>query len=133
MSAAGFLDADAARRVMRRVRLRGKLQKAVASGTALLDSLDHLSQVERRRSLALVNRSSMLGEGDVKTRVGDQLVDVVASQDVREQELLQGADLILQLLDTMLDGVRHGLFSIQNRAEPTAADSAAHSQIESLK
>lgn len=133
MSAAGFFDADAARRVMRRVRLRGKLQKAVASGTALLDSLDHLSQVERRRSLALVNRSSMLSESDVETRVGDQLVDAVASQDVREQELLQGADLILQLLDAMLDGVRHGLFSVQTRPEPTAADSAAHSQIEGLK
>lgn len=126
MSDSGFLDPDAGRRVMRRIRLRERLLLISTSSAALLDRMNHVSQAERDRSFALVDRSVELTERHVEGRVGGHGIDQVEGQHMREQELLEGADLILQLLDAMLDGVRHGLFSVQSRLEPTAADGAAH-------
>jgi len=133
MSGAGFRDEWSARRAMRRILLRERLRLIEASATGLLDRLDHISQDLRDRYLAGVDSVVDLAERNLEGSVRRVPVDQVESQDVREQELLQGADLMLQLLNALNEGVSHGLFSGLSRAEPTAAECAAHSKIEGQK
>jgi len=133
MSESGFLDPDAARRAMRRILLRERLRLIETSATGLLDRLDHVSQDLRDRHLSGVDSVVELAERNLEGSVRRVPVDQVEGQDVREQELLQGADLMLQLLNAMHEGVGHGLFSGQSRVEPTAAECAAHSKIEGQK
>lgn len=126
--AGGFLDPGAARRVVRRMRLRTQLRLVLAACTATLDRLDHVSEVDRDRAFALVKRGVELVDRDGESAVGGLPVNLVEGEDVREQELLQGVDLILELLNALADAVGHGLFSssVDRALKDTAACDGAH-------
>lgn len=124
----GFVDVDAARAVVRRLKLRHKLSAAQASITCLLNSLDQAGNADRCRVAAAIESGSELRDGDLEGGVGGEPVDRVESQHMREQELLQGVDLILQFLNALHQGLAHGRFSSirSNSLDATSASPAAH-------
>lgn len=123
----GFLDPDTARRCVRRLRLRTALRAMEKSVPALLDRLDEARKADSDATFAPRERGGVLAGGDGEGGVGGWPIDAIKRQDMREQQLLEGADLILQLLDAIFDGLGHGLFSGRvadarkgNRAAPGA-------------
>lgn len=108
----GFLDVKGARSALRRMKLRAKLREAQDSIPALLDLLDHGSDVDGDVGPRPVERGVGLNIGNVEGSVGSVTIDGVEGQNVREQELLEGSDLILQFLDALRVGLAHGAFSI---------------------
>lgn len=107
----GFIDPGAARAAVRRVKLRRALRELEALIPALLDGLDQAGDPLGNAVPPTVKRGIKLRDGDFKGRIGGERIDRVESEDVREQELLQGMNLVLQLLNALLDGLGHGLFS----------------------
>lgn len=126
---AGFMSAEAARAVVRRMKLRRALCDAHASIAASLDRLDQQFEPNRRPASTISDRSIDLLPRDVECRIGSEPVDSIEGQDMGEQELLQGMDLVLQFLEALLDGLGHGRFSNNfnnpnaNPAEPGASKS----------
>ena len=125
---AGFVDAGAARAAVRRMKLRGLLREVSFVNAALLDRLNHRAEADYERATSLIERWADLAKGDGEGAIGRQPVDLVEGKDVREQQLLEGVDAILQLYDTLLDGLRHGLFTSTagTEGERTAAQFGAH-------
>lgn len=123
---AGFASMAAAQLVIRRLKLRAALNDAQASIATLQDLLDEKIDASRNPRPALSEDSVGLPEGDLEGGIRGLPVDGVEGKDVREQELLQGVNLILQLLDTLGVGLRHGLFSSNESARSNRAGSAAH-------
>ncbi|WP_067734448.1 hypothetical protein [Novosphingobium naphthalenivorans] len=110
----GFLDPGAARAAVRRMKLRRALRDAGGSVAALLDRLDQQLETDGGAAPALRDGGSNLLTGNAKGCVCRLPVDNVEGEDMREQQLLQGMNLVLQFLDTLLDGLGHGLFSSIN-------------------
>lgn len=125
---AGFLDAAAARAAARRLKLRERFYRLGDLQAALMDRLDQASKADRDQVTALIERGIELAARDVQRSIGGQAINLVEGQHVREDELLQGMDLVLKLLDALLDGIGHGLFStnVQTGAEPKPPVNAAH-------
>lgn len=124
----GFDDPAAARAVVRRLRLRRGLVAARASITGLLNRLDQASEADRDRITAAIQGGITLAESNRQRGVRSRPVHGVECQHVREQELLQGVDLLLQLLNSLDQGLAHGCFSSIrfNAHEATSAEPAAH-------
>lgn len=124
----GFLNAEFARIAIRRVKLRRALLNAQSLIPALLDRLDQASDPLGDASSIDIERRIHLARGDVARGVGRKSIDRVEGDDVREQELLQGADLVLQFLNSLLRDLAHGRFSINHSDNPdaTPAQPAAH-------
>lgn len=122
----GFASLRAAQVVIRRLRLRAALNDAQASIATLLDLLDQQFDADRDARPAAVEGGVGLPEGDLEGCIGRLAIDGVEGKDVREKELLQGVHLILQLLDTLGVGLRHGLFSCASDAEAIPPAGGAH-------
>lgn len=120
----GFVNVEAARRAMRRIRLRRRLQEIDALVAALLDRLDHAGDPPRN---PVVGASELAG-GDPDGGIGRRGVDLVEGEDVREDDLLQGTDLVLQFLQALCDGIGHGRFSVVDSPEGIAAAGRVHRQ-----
>jgi len=135
MSEAGFINPAAVRSAMRRLLLRERLEHMAESVSALLNRLEHAGQVDRDRVSALVERSVELGDGDIESGVSRKPINFIEGKNVREQELLHGADLILKLLDATFDGIGQGLFlsSVETGAQRNPAEGAAHRLSETQK
>jgi hypothetical protein len=122
----GFADLAGAKAISRRMRLRSRLREAKTSITAALELLDHTIEPDRHAVAAGCQCGAGKVTGDRKGDVGGIAADVVERLDVREQQLLQGVDLILQLVDALSIGLGHGLFSIPHVTGPSDAGNAAH-------
>lgn len=122
----GFASAAAALLVVRRLRLRAALNDAEASIAALQDLLNEKIDASRNPRPAAPEGGVGLAEGDLEGGVGGIPVDGVEGKDVREQELLQGVNLVLQLLDTIGIGLRHGLFSSSEVKRSKPPEDGAH-------
>ena len=108
----GFANPRAARAIVRRMKLRRGMQAVEASAAALSDLLDHRGQPGRSdRSTVRLGGIGLSGCNDQRG-IDCVAVHAIESDDEGEQQLLQGVDLILQLLDRLQVGLRHGLFSI---------------------
>ncbi len=108
----GFANPAAAQLIVRRMRLRAGLTDAQRSIAALLQLLDQEAEACRDARAAVREGGIGLPESDVEGGVSGIAVDDIEGKNVREKELLEGVNLILQLLDTVSVGLRHGLFSL---------------------
>lgn len=124
----GFLDANAARGSVRRLKLRRQLLDAQASIAGLLDRLDHGIDPDGDAGAALSQRAVRLAVRDGECAVSGNAVHCIKCQDMREKELLQGADLILQFFNTLGFGLEHGLFSFGDDGNRKRAAGAAESK-----
>jgi hypothetical protein len=122
----GFASLRAAQVVIRRLRLRAALNDAQASIAALLQILDQQLEADRDARSAPVESGVGLPEGDLEGCIGRLAVNGIEGEDVREKQLLQGVHLILQLLDALGVGLRHGLFSSSGVRRNTPPDDGAH-------
>lgn len=116
---AGFFDARGARMILRRLKIRRALLDAKGSIETLLDSLDERAEADRNAMATRLDGAVRLIPGDLDRGDGRVAIDGIQSKDVREKELLDGVNLVLQLLDTIGVGIRHGLFSSAGDAEGT--------------
>lgn len=107
----GFADPGAARTVLRRLKLRRQLREVAALVPALLDRLDQQFEADGGASPAAGGCGCDLFGCDLEGGVGRLAVDLIEGKDMREQQLLQGVDLVLQLLNALLGELGHGRFS----------------------
>jgi hypothetical protein len=122
----GFVSKQGARASVRRMKLRCGLKAIEASAARLLEALDQDADAARKTVQAAIDRGVGLDGSGTDRLVCDRPVDSVEGKDMREQQLLQGADLILQFLDTLGAGLGHGLFSVVGRMEAMPAGNAGH-------
>jgi hypothetical protein len=123
----GFVSKDAARMALRRLKLRAGLRDVQSLTAALLDRLDHAGDPCGDAVSASPEGTGLLGHGDLERGFGDHAVSRIEGQDVRENELLQGVDLVVQFLNSLLDDVGHGRFSnCFNNLDATPASPVAH-------
>ncbi|MCL9998395.1 MAG: hypothetical protein NBV68_03355 [Erythrobacter sp.] len=117
----GMASIEGARAAIRRIKLRLALADVGTSVAGLLQVLDHGLNAERDENAPVGERGIGLAPGDIEGCVGGLAVDGVESKDVREKELLEGVDVVLQFLDALGIGLRHGLFSSSGsqRTNPT--------------
>lgn len=127
MSVAGFICPDRARLAVRRMRLRRALLDVQSLTAAALDRLDQIEKSQAGAATTGVEGSLGLGASDAQRASGRESVDIGESRDVRENELLQGADLILQFLNSLLLALGHGAFSnISNTPNANPAEPGAY-------
>lgn len=111
MSVSGFFDPGAARAVVRRMKLRQALGDASVLASRILDRLDQ--QLETKTGAAPADGAGGvdLAGGDGEGGVRAVPVHRIERDDLREQELLQGVNLVLQFLNSLLGEIDHGRFS----------------------
>lgn len=129
----GFADPRGARAVVRRMKMRRALMDAQASIEALIDDINEGIQADRDTSSARFNAAIALaaeGVDGVKRRTP---VDLVDGKDVREKELLHGVNVVLQFLDAVGVGIRHGLFSVMGSPASAASGDAGQSLCDATK
>jgi hypothetical protein len=122
----GFAYPAAAQLIVRRMRLRAALNDAQGSISALLQLLDHEAETCRDARASAGEGGIGLAQSDVEGGVSGAPIDDIEGKDVREKELLEGVNLILQLLDTVSVGLRHGLFSLSYAVKRNPPADGAH-------
>lgn len=124
----GFIDPNAAHAALRRLKLRCALREMGALSATLLDSLDQASQPLGGAGAIDVQSRIELRHGDVARGVGHDAVYLSERDYVREKELLEGADLVLQFLNSLLQALSHGQFSTNHSdaVNASAAGAASH-------
>lgn len=123
----GFADPRGARAIVRRMKMRRALMAAKASIEALINHIDEGIQADRDTSSARFHEAIALaakGGDGVKRRAP---VDLIDSDDVREKQLLNGVDVVLQFLDAIGVGLGHGLFSSKSGSASAAEGGAGQS------
>lgn len=122
----GFACPAAAQLIVRRMRLRAALVEAQRSAAALLQLLDEDAKACRDARAAAREGGVGLAQGDVEGGIGRPPIDDVEGKNVREKELLEGVNLILQFFDTVGVGLRHGLFSLGYATKGKLTADGAH-------
>lgn len=122
----GFADPDGARAVFRRMRLREGLRSVQTSAGALRKLLDKAREMHTGTVLPCQCQRLDLSEGDVAGIIERTLGVSADRQNMREDDLLEGVDLVLQLLDRIGIGLEHGLFSLDHAGEAKSAPEAGH-------
>jgi hypothetical protein len=122
----GFADREIIRPLIRRVAIRTATTEARDSVEALRDLLNEHREPLACNDAALIGESLGLSAGDQQGSLGRAAINLRKGDALREEQLLQGIDLITQLLDQIEIGVRHGLFSCASDEEANRAGSAAH-------
>lgn len=122
----GFADPDGARRIVRRMELREALRRVYASVSTLKDRLDEARQMDAGAVPTVESERLDLAGRDLANAIADSRIDGLLGRDEREKELLEGIDLVLQLLDKVGVGLGHGLFSLKHADEPKSATDAGH-------
>jgi hypothetical protein len=107
----GFADPRGVRAIVRRMKMRRALMAAKASIQVLIDHIDEGIQADRDTSSARFHEAIALAAQDVDHVDRRAPVDLVDSKDVREKELLDGVNVVLEFLDAIGVGLGHGLFS----------------------
>lgn len=122
----GFASPRAAQMLVRRLKLRAALQDARGSIECLLKSLDEAVQADCGAHAALFDQGGGLVPDALDRVQRNRAINPVAGDNVREKELLEGVELVLQLLDAVGVGIRHGLFSSYGGQKPTPPSEGAH-------
>jgi hypothetical protein len=122
----GFADIRGADLILRQLKMRSALKDARDSIQVLLDTLDHRAETDGNAVASLFDESGDLVPDALERVQRDPAVKLIAGNDVREKELLQGVNVVLQFLDTVGIGLRHGLFSRYGGAETIGDDDRAH-------
>lgn len=107
----GFADPRGARAVVRRMKMRRTLMAAKSSIEALINDIDEGIQADRDNSSARFHAAVALAAKGVDGAKRRAPVDLVDSNNMREKQLLDGVDVVLQFLDAIGVGLGHGLFS----------------------
>lgn len=123
---AGFQDPAGAKVLARRLRLRRDLKRVEASASNLLHLLDQCADPDGCKRMPTSKCAVSLLGGDQQSVVNDIGMIGIQGDDEREQELLQGMDLLLQFLDRLDGGLRHGLFSLASAEKRIRPEAAAH-------
>ncbi|QDH35816.1 hypothetical protein [Porphyrobacter sp. YT40] len=122
----GFANPRGARAVVRRMKMRRALMDAQASIEALIDHIDKGIQADRDTSSARFREAIALMAKDVDGVKRRAPVNLIDRNDMREKELLDGVNVVLQFLDTVGVGLRHGLFSVSGSPRSNPPADAAH-------
>lgn len=122
----GFADPVATQRMVRLIRLRTALRGIVASSSALLELTEKGGEPDGCALSPFSEQRSALHPSEFKGRIEGDLVDGSRGENLREDELLEGVDLILQLLDLLCTGLGHGLFSIRDVEQAMPGDPSGH-------
>jgi len=122
----GFAERALIRPLVRRVAIRSATKEAKASIEALRDLLNEHREALGGDDAALIAQGLGLTACDGEGSLGSAAINLRKRNALREHQLLQGVDLIAQLLDQVDIGVRHGLFSCASDEEANRAESAAH-------
>jgi len=112
----GFDNPVAVRCVLRRMRLKLALGHIAASTPAVLDRLDQASEADGGLEAFARDHAHALRLGDLDRSIGARAIDTVEGKDMREEQLLQGINLCLELLDALLVESGHGLFAPSDRS-----------------
>lgn len=124
----GFVDPNAAHAAVRRLKMRRALREISALSATLLDCLDQGSEPLSGAGAMDIQRRIELRQRDVARGVSHDPVNLSERDDVREKELLEGTDLVLQFLNSLLRALSHGQFSTNHSdaVKASAAGDAAH-------
>lgn len=133
----GFLDLAAAqaglRLVGRRMAMREGLNRCQSSLAALLHCLDQRADADCSQRTPLCECGIGLTGGDQQGTIHELAILGVEGREQAEQQLLQGVDLVLQFLDRLDAGMRHGLFSLRHGGEANPVPDAGHRLSEAAK
>lgn len=108
---AGLFDIGAVRSRIRRAKLRAGLKDLVTGATALLHLLDQDAEATGNERAARLQRAIGLACGDQEGVVDERPVLRVKCDEKGEEQLLEGIDLITQLLGGIERGLGQGMFS----------------------
>lgn len=122
----GFANAAIVRGTVRRLLLRGAAKDARSSAEALRDLMRQHVETVRGDFSAVLSHVQSLSRTDLKNGIDIAALAQAESDALREDELLEGVELFLQLLDRIEVGIRHGLFSASCEQEASEADQDAH-------
>jgi hypothetical protein len=122
----GFAERALIRPLIRRVAIRSAVNEAKASIEALVDLLNEHREPLGGDDAALGEQGIGLPACNEQGSLGSAAINLRKRNALRENQLLEGVDLIAQLLDQVEIGVRHGLFSCASDEEANRAGSAAH-------
>ncbi|MEL7829463.1 hypothetical protein AAG604_13265 [Citromicrobium bathyomarinum] len=95
----GFADPAGARRIVRRMELREALRRVYASVSTLKNRLDEARQMDAGAVPTVESKRLDLAGRDLANAIADSWIEGLLGRDEREKELLEGIDLVLQLLD----------------------------------
>jgi len=128
MTDTGFIDLVAARTSVRRLKLRRALRQAEKSIADILNALDKELQPNCDAPPAAGHSGIDQIVGVDDGRLDDLAARRIMSNDVRQKELLEGSELILQFLNALLGELVHGTFSsiVSHDPEATAEIAPAH-------
>lgn len=116
----GFADADAALIAVRRMKLRQKLRDAQASIARALEHLDVVAQPNSGAAAACSNQRLDLTVGGRKGDIRKVGIIDREGQRMRERELLECLDAVVEFLDLLGCDVGHGVFSVVRFGEDAA-------------
>lgn len=122
----GFADPSGARTAVRRLKLTILLGVAGTSIATILDTLYQGVDPQGDAGTTAGESGITLARSDNQGGIGGRSINRIESNHMREQELLEGVDLILQLLDRLQAGVGHGLFSVNSPAKRSQPEQAPH-------
>jgi hypothetical protein len=122
----GFADREVIRPLIRRIAVKSAVGDVRSSVEALADLLNEHRKPLRGDGAALCEQGVGLTGGDEQGGIGGAAIGAGESDQLREDELLQGVYLIAQLLDRIDIGVRHGLFSCASDEEANRPACGAH-------
>ncbi|MEO0589074.1 MAG: hypothetical protein AAFZ11_00790 [Pseudomonadota bacterium] len=123
----GFADPRAALAIVRRMKIRARLDDARASTEALLKLLQKTCQERSSERSAVGEQAVRLGASDEAGGRRGVRIAVSEADAMRERELLEGVDLILDLMDHLGAGIGQGLFSAVGAPEDMGAPESGHS------
>jgi len=122
----GFADVALIRPLIRRVAIRSATAEVRASIEALADLLSKHREPLGRDDATLASESLGLTAGDQQGSINRAAIDQREGDALREHQLLEGIDLVAQLLDQIDIAVRHGLFSRASDEEANRPACGAH-------
>lgn len=122
----GFQDENVVRPLIRRLKAKAALNDVRASADTLLHLLNQQSDPLPRDRPAIGDATVRLAPRDIERGLGDVRVGSAERNAMREHELLEGIEMVAQLLDRVEIGLRHGLFSCSNGQEASESERRGH-------
>lgn len=115
----GFENIDAAKACVRRMLLRRKSKLVRSRAADLLNMLDQRPELHAGADTAVGDAAVSLASSNADGGVRGLGIEIGEGRHMREKELLEGMDLVLQLLDTIAGSFSHGFFSVSDAEDAT--------------
>ena len=122
----GFADADAAMVAVRRVKLRQGLRDANALIARALEHLDVVPQPDCGAASSSGDQWLDLAVCGLKRDIREVGIFDRDGKRMRERELLEGLDAVVEFLDLLAGHVGHGVFSLVRFEEANPPAEGAH-------